>query len=305
MKNFQEIAEKIINKTISGDLILRNGNKINSRYLKRHDSKKYPYLIDEIGYTVDGMYFEEDFSYHYDVIDFIPDTKYLNHIESAVSLLNCVFVPPQYFKNENGIIYKLVGKEENLYVFENMHNSNIVYKTAYQATKLISTDSILENVLNHMERKSIVIDIPDGMCIDESKSTFEKIVFKKKDTKPRSWEEYVKQSKGTDHYALSSDFYTGYCSKSNIYGDEHCIVPTKELAEAFLAMMQLMSLRQAWIGDWKPDVKAHMYGIVHAEEGIRRQCIGVYVPLSFPTKEMTDDFMNCFKDLLKIAEPLI
>ena len=41
-----------------------------------------------------------------------------------------------------------------------------------------------------MERKSIVIDIPDGMCIDESNSTFEKIVFKKKDTKPRSWEEY-------------------------------------------------------------------------------------------------------------------
>lgn len=27
--------------------------------------------------------------------------------------------------------------------------------------------------------------------------------------------------------------------------------------------------------------------------------------LSFPTEEMATDFMNCFKDLLEIAKPLI
>ena len=38
-----------------------------------------------------------------------------------------------------------------------------------------------------METKELKITIPEGYEIDKEKSTFEKIVFKKKDTKPRSW----------------------------------------------------------------------------------------------------------------------
>lgn len=94
-----------------------------------------------------------------------------------------------------------------------------------------------------MERKSIVIDIPDGMCVDESNSTFEKIVFKKKDTKPRNWNEYLKQYKNVLCYELGFDVSGGYWSKSTIYKNGYYSVPTKELTEAFLAMMQLMSLR--------------------------------------------------------------
>ena len=50
-----------------------------------------------------------------------------------------------------------------------------------------------------MERKSIVIDIPDGMCIDESNSTFERIVFKKKENiRPKSWKEFCENNETTN-----------------------------------------------------------------------------------------------------------
>ena len=107
-----------------------------------------------------------------------------------------------------------------------------------------------------METKELKITIPEGQEIDWQESAKqEKIVFKKKDTKPRNWNEYLKQYKNVPCYELGFDVSGGYWSKSTIYENGYCSVPTKELAEAFLAMMQLMSLRQAWIGDWKPDYK--------------------------------------------------
>ena len=166
-----------------------------------------------------------------------------------------------------------------------------------------------------MERKSIVIDIPDGMCIDESNSTFEKIVFKKKDTKPRSWKEYCEQqiaNKKHGYYIDDED-----CSSVSVVWNELAevnksknVLPTKELAEAFLAMMQLMSLRQEWIGDWKPDwnnSKQWKANILYGNKGLVVAYFGDLLssPLSFPTQEMAADFMNCFKDLLEVAKPLI
>ena len=166
-----------------------------------------------------------------------------------------------------------------------------------------------------METEELKITIPEGQEIDWQESAKqEKIVFKKKDTKPRSWEEYCKNHYG-DYYYISSDsniiglgYNPGHCELSPIYAKN--VMPTKELAEAFIAMMQLMSLRQAWIGDWKPDwknVKQQKVCILcNNDEFIDGHSIDlVSRPLSFPTKEMTRNFINCFKDLLEIAKPLI
>ena len=49
-----------------------------------------------------------------------------------------------------------------------------------------------------METKELKITIPEGYEIDKDNSTFEKIVFKKKDTKPRSWKEYLELNTGFD-----------------------------------------------------------------------------------------------------------
>ena len=165
-----------------------------------------------------------------------------------------------------------------------------------------------------METKELKITIPEGYEIDKENSTFEKIVFKKKDTKPRSWEEYYKQQIANKKYGYYID--DADCSSVSVVWNEYAgankwrnVLPSKELTEAFLAMMQLMSLRQAWIGDWKPDwedVTRLKWNIICLENQVCFQ--DTYVTsrvLSFPTNEMAEDFMNTFKDLLEIAKPLI
>ena len=163
---------------------------------------------------------------------------------------------------------------------------------------------------NSMKSKELTIKIPKGQEIDWQESAKqEKIVFKNINTKPRSWKEYFEQYKNTPCYELGFDVSGGYWSKSTIYENGYCSVPSRELAEAFLAMMQLMSLRQAWIGDWKPDWScgySSNYCVVGADDRfdvcILSKC---RYALSFPAKEMAEDFMNTFKDLLEIAKPLI
>lgn len=168
-----------------------------------------------------------------------------------------------------------------------------------------------------METKELKITIPEGQEIDWQESAKqEKIVFKKKDNKPRSWEEYCKQQidlKKISFYIESDwseiliydwkdfelDFEDFKCTKN--------LLPTKELAEAFLAMMQLMSLRQAWIGDWEPDWNGEVFYciVIFHKKYTVENFSSSHHSLSFPTEEMARDFMNTFKDLLKIAKPLI
>lgn len=161
-----------------------------------------------------------------------------------------------------------------------------------------------------METKELKITIPAGQEIDWQESAKQqKIVFKKKEnTKPRSWEEYCENHRGGFAFISTGSRVSvtevKYPSNESLKLDpensKH-VLPSKELAEAFLAMMQLCSLRESWIGDWKPDWNApsKKYGIINDMNNIM---IGLYyftsTPLSFPTKEMAEDFMNTFKDLL-------
>ena len=169
-----------------------------------------------------------------------------------------------------------------------------------------------------METKELKITIPEGQEIDWRESAKqEKIVFKKKDDKPRSWGEYYEQqiaNKKHGYYIDDAD-----CSSVSVVWNELAgankwrnVLPSKELTEAFLAMMQLMSLRQAWIGDWEPDYYMNMasnwcieYEPNPGVFSIENHCKTNGGGLTFPTREMTKDFMNCFKDLLEIAKPLI
>ena len=184
----------------------------------------------------------------------------------------------------------------------------------------------METKDTNMETKELKIEIPAGYEIDKEKSTFEKIVFKKKkDTKPRSWEEYCKSAKENCKYgyiindtnASIERIDWGYLNIQSTSNWRN-VIPSKELAEAFLAMMQLMSLRQEWIhkwsidrgltNDWEPEWNgangALNYCIVILDNKYTVERFSrYYQALSFPTEEMANDFMNCFKDLLEIAKP--
>ena len=135
-----------------------------------------------------------------------------------------------------------------------------------------------------------------------------------KDNKPRSWKEYCFQRSESKEKGFYINEDSGietvtwpdvWCNGFNHWRN---VLPTKELAEAFLAMMQLMSLRQAWIGDWKPDWKegnTEKWGIIFEGDTLKvvffRYCV---MPLFFPTKEMAEEFRDCFEDLLISAREL-
>ena len=161
-----------------------------------------------------------------------------------------------------------------------------------------------------METKELKITIPEGQEIDWQESAKqEKIVFKKKDPKPRSWEEYCNNFSGELFYFSNRNSIESVVTSDGMSYTAKDYLPSKELAEAFLAMMQLMSLRQAWIGNWEPDWNDETrvkWNIICLQNQV---CLCDTLiksrVLSFPTKEMAIDFMNCFRVLLEIAKPLI
>ncbi len=161
----------------------------------------------------------------------------------------------------------------------------------------------------------IIVPIPEGMEVDEKNSTFTKIRLKKKDTKPKSWRAYCEQQAAKEDKGFYINNYSSVCrfdwkkdmftTTSYNYGDVKNVLPFRDLADKFLAYMQLISLRQAWIGDWVPDWskenvhKTAKYCIISTVEGIE---VHPYYnrwipPLSFPTEEMAKEFIDTFKDL--------
>ena len=86
-------------------------------------------------------------------------------------------------------------------------------------------------------------------------------------------------------------------------------ITSKEEAEAFLALMQLRQLRKAWVGDWEQPV-ATPIGVIHywLPEDKVKYTVGGYCinrHLSFPTKKMAEEFLECFKDLCETAKILL
>lgn len=100
-----------------------------------------------------------------------------------------------------------------------------------------------------METKNIKIDVPEGWEIDKENSTFENIVFKKK-------EEQLPTKLGD--FKTLEGYYVDNCSKIQHYiglpsiGNKN-VWPTKELAEASLALCELVRYRDAWNKGWMPN----------------------------------------------------
>ena len=127
--------------------------------------------------------------------------------------------------------------------------------------------------------KDLKIEVPEGYEIDKEKSTFERIVFKKKDGRVRSWERLP-------------------CSESYL---------TDKDVSSIEALKKLLMIRQQWINDYDPNWEP----VWNSGRGVwcvwRKYCIinvgefsATYHELSFPTEEMANDFAETFGDLLKV-----
>lgn len=128
----------------------------------------------------------------------------------------------------------------------------------------------------------------------------------------KSWEEFCEQNSkvGCDYYIhTGSQIHTCIGSFRDKEGDRN-LLATKEDAEAFLALIQLKRLRDQWWEslNWKPDYTDYTYKyiIVVDENEISIGTAIIYHRfLAFPTKEIAEEFLKCFEDLINKAKELI
>ena len=159
--------------------------------------------------------------------------------------------------------------------------------------------------------KEVKIQIPDNCELVKDGDSY--VVREKKQNPPRSWEEFCEKYPVTDKEAFI-DSYSNIrppcqCGERKaLSGKNWCA--SKQEAEAFLALMQLRQLRKAWVGDWeRPNSKTYIaaiaYNVNNTEVFVK---VGNYWSnknLSFPTQEMAEDFLSCFKELCETAKILL
>ena len=147
--------------------------------------------------------------------------------------------------------------------------------------------------------KELKIEVPQGNEIDRQKSTFEKIVFKKIPENPKTWEDYCELTKG-----IPSFYSTLNGVDTNKYSGEYNEFTTKERAEQFIALGKLLQLRDCWVKGYN-EFRYAVYGDRLDGTAICDWCENTNHPLTFPTKEMAEEFKDCFEDLIKQAFPLV
>jgi hypothetical protein len=141
--------------------------------------------------------------------------------------------------------------------------------------------------------------IPKGYEIDKEKSTFENIVFKKiKNKLPLS----IEDVKGRNWYIETSGKIRNCDSlgKNNLSSEKRC--------EAFLALMQLVELRDAWNEGWTADWENDdpKYCVIFDENKISLSDLYAFsAVLNFKTRELAQRFSEQFKDLILTAKELI
>lgn len=155
-----------------------------------------------------------------------------------------------------------------------------------------------------METKNIKIDVPEGWEIDKENSTFENIVFKKKDEQlPTKWEDF-KNIEG--YYVDANCIIQFHVDLPRAYNRNTW--PTIELAEASVALCQLIRHRDTWNKGWMPNWndESFKFGITVKCDNIHRG-ISQWTKtiLSFEYEDIRNKFIDEFKDLIEIAKPLL
>lgn len=142
--------------------------------------------------------------------------------------------------------------------------------------------------------KTIEID-GKSYLIDIEKAA-EQGLLKEKDSKPRSWEEFMNTR------------FPMQCS----HGNREDIVLSTALSQeeakalkALKALNKLIILRDAWWDDWRPDWEKSntKYGICAYRDKIGT--FGFVLDsrlLAFPTEEMSKDFLETFRDMIEEAK---
>ena len=165
-------------------------------------------------------------------------------------------------------------------------------------------------------KQTIEIEVPDGKKAILKNNT---IIFEDiKPQLPKTWDEFCKNyppKKGECYMGPSCEICNiVYHTDNRDKDSDRNILPSRQAAEAHLALMQLHQLRDCYRQGWIPNL---------IEGSIKYCIIGYYISntksikyrvddlaytsnfLSFPTYELAEEFLTNFRELIEQAGDLI
>ena len=160
-----------------------------------------------------------------------------------------------------------------------------------------------------MNKQKIEIEVPEGKKAiwKDGKVVFEDIVPKL----PETWEEFCKlypvQSEECfiDEYSVINEINVNGSRDSSA---DLNLLPSREAAEAYLALMRLHQLRDCYRQGWTPDYKRLDYKYCICYDGdnyVVVQIVDRSRFLTFQSKELSEKFLKNFRDLIEQAGDLI
>ena len=158
-----------------------------------------------------------------------------------------------------------------------------------------------------MKKQMIEIEVPDGKKAvwKDNKVIFEDI----KPQLPKTWREFCKSypiKRGEFLIDTSSQIVAPAWAARDMYATQN-VLPSYKAAKAHLAYMQLHQLRNCYRQGWEPDWNDDnaKYSIFYDD----KYWIGAYNSLrhflSFQTREIAEEFLHNFRDLIEQAGDLI
>lgn len=128
---------------------------------------------------------------------------------------------------------------------------------------------------------------------------------------PKTWKEFCANYPIQEGEAIIYDETSEICTYRGVVAralvNDKNVCPSKKSAEAHLALIQLEQLRDCWRQGWEPiwDISEKWCIRLWGNELSVGITTNISRFLTFPTKEMAEDFLKCFKDLIEIAGDLI
>ena len=120
---------------------------------------------------------------------------------------------------------------------------------------------------------------------------------------PKTWEEFCENypTKSGECFISNTSEIIPITSRYRVPSRDKNIVPSKEVAEAHLALIQLHQLRdcyrQGWVHDWRNN--KFKYCIVRDMNGLRVGVTNLCSKfLTFQSKEIAETFLINFEDLI-------
>lgn len=158
-------------------------------------------------------------------------------------------------------------------------------------------------------KQTIEIEVPDGKKAvwKDSKVVFEDI----KPQLPKTWKEFCcnNDRKPDEAFIVNSSEIQCITEKHERKREQdRNLLPSKEAAEAHLALMQLHQLRDCYRQGWKPNWNNSepKYCITHYGNGYIVECSTIITYfLAFQSEERAEKFLNNFGYLIEQAGDLI